>query len=169
MKAISLWQPWASLIALGEKRIETRGRRTTYRGELAIHATKIFPAEAKALMREEPFRSRLAWHGITADNETQRIMPRGAIVAVATLIEVVATTTVAASWLSRRPVTVGGYRWDVTDQEIGFGNYEQGRYAYLLAGVTRLREPVPCAGSQVAPWIVPPAVEVRVRAQLEES
>lgn len=163
MKAISLWNPWAALVALGEKRIETRSRRTTFRGELAIHATKVMPREAKALIREEPFRTRLAWHGITADNETQANLPRGAIVAVATLIDVVPTSH---DILNAR-IELQGYRWDVTPQELAFGNYAPGRYAYLLAGVTRLLEPVPCAGSQVVPWIVPPAVERQVRAQLE--
>src|SRR3546814_21127441 len=42
VKAISLWQPWASAIALGHKSIETRHWPTKYRGELAIHAAKRF-------------------------------------------------------------------------------------------------------------------------------
>lgn len=40
MKAITLWQPWASLIACGAKTIETRSWGTPYRGPLAIHASK---------------------------------------------------------------------------------------------------------------------------------
>jgi hypothetical protein len=40
MNAISLWQPWATAIALGSKRIETRPWATAYRGPLAIHAAK---------------------------------------------------------------------------------------------------------------------------------
>lgn len=40
MKAISLHQPWASLIASGEKTIETRWWRTHYRGNLLICSTK---------------------------------------------------------------------------------------------------------------------------------
>lgn len=40
MKAISLWQPWASAISLGAKRIETRSWSTSYRGPIAIHAAK---------------------------------------------------------------------------------------------------------------------------------
>ncbi|HVM07165.1 MAG TPA: ASCH domain-containing protein [Acidimicrobiales bacterium] len=40
MKAISLWQPWASLIAYGVKTIETRSWSTPYRGRIAIHAAK---------------------------------------------------------------------------------------------------------------------------------
>ena len=39
MKALSLRQPWASLIANGHKTIETRTWRTRYRGPLAIHAS----------------------------------------------------------------------------------------------------------------------------------
>ncbi len=38
MKALTLWQPWASLIAIGAKSIETRSWATPYRGRLAIHA-----------------------------------------------------------------------------------------------------------------------------------
>jgi len=40
MKAISLHQPWASLIAEGDKTIETRRWSTEYRGELLIVSTK---------------------------------------------------------------------------------------------------------------------------------
>ena len=40
MKAISLHQPWASMIASGEKTIETRNWPTSYRGELLIVSTK---------------------------------------------------------------------------------------------------------------------------------
>jgi hypothetical protein len=36
MKALTLIQPWASLVAIGAKRVETRGWRTSYRGPLAI-------------------------------------------------------------------------------------------------------------------------------------
>lgn len=38
MKALTLYQPWAQLVALGVKSIETRSWSTSYRGPLAIHA-----------------------------------------------------------------------------------------------------------------------------------
>ena len=38
MKVLTLHQPWASLVALGVKTIETRSWSTKYRGPLAIHA-----------------------------------------------------------------------------------------------------------------------------------
>lgn len=40
MKALSLKQPWASMVANGTKTIETRTWRTSYRGPLAIHASQ---------------------------------------------------------------------------------------------------------------------------------
>lgn len=44
MKAVTLWQPWASLVAIGAKTIETRSWATSYRGPLAIHAAARKPA-----------------------------------------------------------------------------------------------------------------------------
>ena len=48
MKVLSLTEPYATLIRLGKKKIETRSFKTNYRGELYIHAssTKI-PKEWK--------------------------------------------------------------------------------------------------------------------------
>lgn len=40
MKALSIWEPWASLIACGTKRIETRSWSTEYRGPLLICAAQ---------------------------------------------------------------------------------------------------------------------------------
>lgn len=42
MNALSIWQPWASFIALGIKNVENRGWATRYRGPLLIHAGKTF-------------------------------------------------------------------------------------------------------------------------------
>lgn len=42
MKALSIMQPWAWLIAAGHKDIENRGWSTFYRGEVLIHAGKRF-------------------------------------------------------------------------------------------------------------------------------
>jgi hypothetical protein len=40
MKALSVQQPWASLIASGRKTIETRKWKTDYRGDLLIVSSK---------------------------------------------------------------------------------------------------------------------------------
>lgn len=45
MRAITVHQPWASLVAANVKTIETRSWSTKYRGPLAIHAAKRLPKE----------------------------------------------------------------------------------------------------------------------------
>ena len=47
MKALSIWQPWASLIVLGYKKIETRSWSTNYRGQIVIHAAKRKPKKVE--------------------------------------------------------------------------------------------------------------------------
>ena len=49
MKALSIRQPWASLIAVGRKRIETRTWNTNYRGKLLIISSK------KAVEKDTPY------------------------------------------------------------------------------------------------------------------
>lgn len=46
MKALTLWQPWASLIVDGRKPDETRPRPWYYVGEFAIHAGQYVDREA---------------------------------------------------------------------------------------------------------------------------
>lgn len=38
MRALTIWQPYASLFPAGAKKFETRSWRTDYRGPIAIHA-----------------------------------------------------------------------------------------------------------------------------------
>ena len=62
MKALTLTQPWATLVAMGAKRIETRSWTTNYRGPLAIHAGKGpstigWPQLNHICNHTEPFRS----------------------------------------------------------------------------------------------------------------
>lgn len=45
MKALTIYQPWATLIAIGAKHIETRSWSTKYRGPLAVHAGKVLDHE----------------------------------------------------------------------------------------------------------------------------
>src|SRR3546814_13455324 len=74
LKAISLWQPWASAIALGHKSIETRHWPTKYRGELAINAAKRFGPDEREFASIERALGRMPPR-----------LPLGAIVAVVDL------------------------------------------------------------------------------------
>lgn len=52
MKALTIKQPWARLIIIGEKPVENRGWATSHRGPLAIHAGKSWDAAGALYLRE---------------------------------------------------------------------------------------------------------------------
>ncbi len=59
MKALSIWQPWASLIMSGHKKIETRSWPAPYsvRGQrIAIASTKTVRGEQRRAAVEDTFR-----------------------------------------------------------------------------------------------------------------
>ena len=89
MKALTLTQPWATFVAIGVKRIETRSWSTRYRGPLAIHAAKAMPAEARTLCEEEPLRMLLEQAGFGGADD----LPRGVVIAVADLVSVAPMST----------------------------------------------------------------------------
>lgn len=129
MRALTLWQPWASLVAWGEKRIETRSWSTTYRGPLIIHAAKTFPVEAREVAFIEPFRSVLVAHGVTA----LRDLPLGAFVAVTELDDCKRITPDHAATLS--------------EQERAFGDYTPNRVAWELSDIRLLTTPILARGA----------------------
>lgn len=109
MKALTVWQPHASLMAIRAKRIETRGWSTSYRGPLAIHAAARKPdvemledGYAGELYRHaEPFDDCVAqwippqdddpdWRLYTEHDRfvTPHPMPLGAVVATGNLVDV---------------------------------------------------------------------------------
>jgi hypothetical protein len=87
MKALTVAQPWATLIAIGAKRIETRSWTTRHRGPLAIHAAHAFPRIARDLARTSPFAEALA------AGRAPLLLPRGVVVATCTLVDVLPCTT----------------------------------------------------------------------------
>lgn len=161
MKALSLTQPWATLVAIGAKRLETRSWRSEYRGPLAIHASKSFPGEDQELCSDEPFVGALRRGGYDLITSPYRsnpygwahLLPLGAIVAVGVLAGVV-----------RVPATPGyvcGTLLPPGEPEASFGNYEPGRDVWRLVDVRALPEPVPCRGA-LGLWTVPPDVLARI-------
>lgn len=187
MKALTIRQPWASLIAHGVKTIETRSWSTKYRGPLAIHAGKARPFctqweegpfddigegdlihqfggwvdEATGYLVEDPW-----WLTIAPEHRDYIRMPLGAVVATCTVADVVpivdgrhhrpilleertlvvreerppwASASTTTAW-----VEIGARGEKVTDQ-LPFGDFTPGRYAWLLSDITPC-DPVPAKG-----------------------
>lgn len=171
MRAISLTQPYASLIALGAKKIETRSWRTGYRGPLAIHAAQgLGPVGGKRgyedLCATEPFKTVLTSHlerliaGGASPLQLANAVPFGAIVAVCNLVNITTSeqmTNAGGIWWTAPSDRL--YHYQLTEQERAFGDYNPKRYAWLLADVRALPEPIPATGRQgLWEWTPPEGV-----------
>jgi hypothetical protein len=153
MKAISLTQPWATLVAMGAKRIETRGWRTSYRGEIAIAAAKKFPTDARAICNARPFCSVLG--GVA--------LPTGMVVAVGRLVECFRFDVGTEAKIRARSL-IG----KLPPFEADFGDYGFGRYGFVIGDVQALSEPIACRGA-LSLWDVPADVERAIREQLKAA
>lgn len=122
MKALSLREPWATLILLGRKRIETRSWRTNYRGPLLLHAS------AAKINKNDPHIQKLLAlvHGAP--------MQYGHIVCRCVLAGCVPMDGPFLREMERNPV------------ERLCGEYAPGRFAWLLEGIEPLERPVPAKG-----------------------
>lgn len=138
IKALSLWQPWASLKARGLKRHETRHWSTDYRGPIAIHAAKTLDvAGAPDVLCLSAFGQ--FWH---------RELPLGAIVAIGQLAAV---------------VPAEGLADNLTRADRAAGNFAAGRFAWRVEQLRPLKTPIPCVGRQgLFNWTPPADVEDRL-------
>lgn len=144
MKGLSLLQPFASLIAIGAKHIESRSWQTPYRGPLAIAASKGFPVEDRELCDEWPFDKALR----TAGFASWRDLPRGAIVAVCTLVTCRTTAGGSLNFFTMPPGRYRHWEWRLEyGPEYYFGDYSPHRYGWLLDDIKALPEPIPCKGT----------------------
>lgn len=122
MKVLSLIEPWATLIKEGKKVIETRSWKTSYRGELYIHAS------IKKIKRSDE-------HTI----ELLKLIPNvpmgyGNIICKCKLVDCV--------YMDQEFLD----RIQKDKQEFLCGEYSLGRYAWILEDVEVLDEPIPAKG-----------------------
>lgn len=146
IKAISILQPWASLIAAEAKKIETRSWKTQYRGPLAIHASKAFSKENKDFAAIIP---ELKGKDIYC----------GHIIAVVNLTDCVKVE----SWDEERgeaSLLSGNNHYHVEGREFLFGNYAPGRYGWILENITPIK-PVEAKGQlSLWDWTLPNNLEL---------
>ena len=93
MKALTVRQPWASLIVAGIKDVENRSWSTKYRGKLGIHAGMRIEIQA------------LDDYGYLLGD---RPPPRGALIGSVTLVDCIRNSK--SEWAER-----GAWHWVLTD------------------------------------------------------
>jgi hypothetical protein len=127
VRALTLTQPWASLVACGAKRVETRSWSTRYHGPLAIHAARAFPPSARAACLRPSIARALVDAGLPGADD----LPLGVVLAVCRLT----ACRLIAGAADRPP-----------PPESEFGDYTTGRFAWLLDAVHPLPHPVAARG-----------------------
>lgn len=190
MKALTLHQPWASLIALGVKTIETRSWRAPQAligQRIAIHAGKT----AKSLLElSEDYEAGDAFGylgdfqfgiGIVNSDESTKgaawihylgvgldgpdgwvnpvDLPFGAVVAIATLADCVPMVERDTG------INIARYVYLLDDEvlhvnqtrsprvtemsdQLPYGDFRPGRWAWMLSDIDQLAEPIPATGKQ---------------------
>ena len=125
-KAISLWQPWASLIGLGLKQYETRKWRTNYRGKLVICSAKKISKKQKQdyAILSQKYQIDMDWNDL----------PFGSAIAICDLVDCVEMTNNLIQTIS--------------ETERDCGDWQKGRYAWKLDNIRVLDNPTPVKGQQ---------------------
>ncbi|MFV0353479.1 MAG: hypothetical protein ACK5JF_14430 [Oscillospiraceae bacterium] len=153
MKAITIWQPWASLLACGAKKFETRPWATKYRGPIAIHAAatpfkriikKIFPLHeweyAPDYSAKRRFVKRVSKF-VDIDS-----LCYGAIIATGELMGCYKIgDSSKGSYLLDYPFAPVSF---ADEKELMFGDWTPGRYAWEITNVKILDNPIPEKGAQ---------------------
>jgi hypothetical protein len=151
MRAITIWQPWASAIALGLKRFETRSWPTSYRGPILIHAAARGDREHGRMMAFCSYNVR-ATLAADAVRMTELIVDastwRGVGIAVGELVDCRPGPSVRTSPLER-----------------SLGKFDDGFYAWKIDNVVKLDRPILARGMQGL-WVPPADVVGAVKDQV---
>ena len=128
MKVVSLFEPWASLIKEGVKKIETRSWATKYRGEFYIHAS------LKTLNKSD-YRKYEAQLTLLQNKEFKY----GYIIAKCKLVD--------CKYMDKE--LIAEVKKDYN--EYICGGYSVGRYAWILDEIEMLETPIKAKG-QLGIW-----------------
>lgn len=179
MKAITLTQPWASLIVEKEhagatdryaiKSIESRSwylRPESLPMRVAVHAakgidpllraniTKILPGK-RARIFTGPYAQGLLRAGLPPTDPwahpTAPTVPLGAIIGCVTVVRIVPADVVTAMWK----------RGELSDLVYELGNFAAGRFGWVLRDPISFATPIACSGRQGL-WTVPPPIACEI-------
>lgn len=143
MKALTIWQPWATLLASGKKHIETRSKKINYRGEILIHSAKKTYIDGISLMEletREYLREALNLPQIKRESDWTEYTKRlscGVIVGKAMITDCKFIDSEYADFIK-----------NICPAEYAFGDFTPGRYAWVMEEPVLFDNPIPASGSQ---------------------
>lgn len=123
MKVLSIKEPFASLISLGIKKIETRSWKTNYRGEIYIHASL-----TKNKIEEE------------RKEKLLKLLPNN--------YEFKEGYIICKGYLKDCILMDDKFLDEIKNDETEYlcGRYEKGRYAWVISDVKLLNKAIPAKG-----------------------
>lgn len=165
-RALSMWQPWASLLAHGIKKVESRGRDTPFRGEFYIHATGSVPKvsytehylkDPEFLMYVNHF-LRVGHYNPISWNDYRHAFPTGQLIGKARITDSMPSWDLKEKW--------GPRRMDDWQREFTLGDHGSDRFAWMveqpqvisIGAITEKPMGIPAKGSQSLFWKIPPAI-----------
>ena len=135
VRTLSLWQPWASLMAAGAKSVETRSWSTEVRGPVAIHAAKTQTGIEQLKRHATDHTIALYAYILRTPLNKWHELPAGRIVAMGDLVDCLPTSELRTSMSG----------------QIAYGNFEPGRYGLVFENL-RAVESEPVVGCQRFFW-----------------
>ncbi len=159
MKAITMTQPWATLLALGANRIETRSWPTNYRGPLAIHTAMGFPKYAMELCRQSPYAEALAAGGYADPAD----LPRGQIISVGMLDDLL-----QCDESTGRSIIEQSRAGLLPPDELAFGGFFTGPLRFRHARHAHAADPIPARG-MLGLWNVPAELAGRILSLADDQ
>ncbi len=146
IKAFTVYNPWARLIAIGAKEYETRGKNSPvcrHLGVVAIHAG--MTRDFLEICSDEPFYTGLG----------KGVMHFGKIIALAYVSEVHPAHCLVPQ---------------LSASELAFGDFREGRMAIKCTHVEPLKEPIAVRGQQgLWEWDAPESLVAAYRRKLEAA
>lgn len=131
MKALSVTQPWASLLISGAKKIETRSwaaPRSLVGQRILIHASKGWARAERELCSQDPFDQALFLAGF----DSHESVPRGCILGSVRLVECRRTEALLPH---------------LEGDEAEFGDFSAGRWGWVMADPVPLEAPISARGA----------------------
>lgn len=126
-KCISLYQPWAQLVVMGKKKFETRSWKTHHTGLLLIHAG-LNTSFVNDLLNNEQFKKHIP---------SANLLSTGRIIGAVDM---------HGCFPAHDILKILGEQNE--REEIAFGNYERGRFAWKLKYALMFDKPIPFRGFQ---------------------
>lgn len=138
MKAVTIWQPWASLLVTGKKIYETRSWATNYSGSIAIHAAMRSVRKTVDALASD--RTGPGW--ATLDYLDALFMRPGALDQLPT------GAVIGKALLVRCNLITEEFVKHLTPQELALGDFTLGWFAWEFEQMVQLPVPIPARGAQ---------------------